>query len=96
MKTLSPDEIQCLLGVRPSKAHPLDILGYSYGSEGARLFRAERPNFLPQVVGYIRSVLAGSDVFPQGINGQEPRVQSFPLSAGARILAKPQAGSGAR
>jgi hypothetical protein len=77
MKTLSPEEIECLLGVRPSKTHPLDILGYGYSSEGARLFRAERPNFLPQIAGYIRSVLARSGVFPEGINRQNPGFRAF-------------------
>src|SRR5947209_302548 len=82
MKMLSPDDIECLLGVRPSKAHPLDILGYGYSSEGARLFRAERLNFLPQIVAYIQSVLARSGVFPEGINRE---------NAGFRVFLYPQA-----
>ncbi len=77
MKMLSPDEIECLLGVRPSKAHPLDILGFGYSSEGARIFRAERPNFLPQIVGYIRSVLTRSGVFPEGINRENAGFRAF-------------------
>jgi hypothetical protein len=77
MKSLSPDEIECLLEVRPSKAHPLDILGYGYSSEGARLFRAERPDFLPQIAGYIRSVLARSGVFPEGINRENAGFRAF-------------------
>ena len=77
MKMLSPDEIECLLGVRPSKADPLDILGFGYSSEGARIFRAERPNFLPQIVGYIRSVLTRSGVFPESINRENAGFRAF-------------------
>lgn len=77
MKTLAPDEIEVLLGLRPSHDHPLEILGYGYSSEGARSFRAERPNFLPQVVAYVQRVLAEAHLFPQGIDRDNPGTRTF-------------------
>jgi hypothetical protein len=77
MKTLSPDEIECLVGARPSSAHPLDILGYGYTSEGARRFRAEKPDFLPQIVAHVESVLVEGGVFPEGANPDNPGFGTF-------------------
>lgn len=77
VKILSPDEIECLLGIRASDAHPLEILGYGYCSEGAQRFREERPDFLPQIVAYVRSVLVREGVFPKGTD---------PNDAGYRTL----------
>lgn len=72
MKTLSADEIECLLGIRASNVHPLDILGYGYTSEGARRFRAEQPDFLPQIVAYVQSVLKREGIFPKGTDPSNP------------------------
>lgn len=77
MKTLSPDEIECLVGARPANVHPLDILGYGYTTEGARRFRAEQPDFLPQIVAYVQSVLVRGGVFPEGTNPDDPGFRTF-------------------
>ncbi len=77
MKTLSPDEIECLVGARPSNVHPLDMLGYGYTSEGTRRFRAEKPDFLPQIVAHLQSVLVRVGVFPEGINRDDPGFKTF-------------------
>ncbi len=66
MKTLSPFEIECLLGIRNTDAQPLDILGYGSTPEGARRFRAEQPDFLPQLVHYIERGLDREGIFPTG------------------------------
>ncbi len=77
MKTLSPDEIECLLGVQLSIDHPLDILGYGYTSEGVRRFRNERPCFLPQIVEYVRSVLTAEGIFPRATDPNNPGLKTF-------------------
>ncbi len=86
MKTLSPDKIECLLGIRAFDAHPLDILGYGYSSEGARRFRAERPNFLPQIASYVRSVLAGAGIFPRETNLNDPGYSTLIRADGASFI----------
>src|ERR1700722_2906760 len=68
MKILSPDEIDSLLEVRPTDAHPLDILGYGYTTEGADKFRAEQPNFVPQIAAYVHRVLESVGIFPPDID----------------------------
>lgn len=77
MKTLSPDEIECLVGARPSSVHPLDILGYGHTSEGARRFREEQPDYLPQIVAYVQSVLGRGSVFPEDTNPDDPGFGTF-------------------
>ena len=77
MKALSPDEIEFLLGVRVSNEHPLDILGYGYTSEGSRRFRAEQPDFLPQIAAYVRTVLLREGIFPKGTNPGDPGFSTF-------------------
>jgi hypothetical protein len=77
MKTLAPDEIEALLEVCPAYDHPLEILGYGYTSEGARRFRAERPDFLPQIVAYVQSVLVRAGVFPEGTDPDDPGLGIF-------------------
>jgi hypothetical protein len=62
MKTLSTEDIEFLLGVRASELHPLDILGYGYTSEGARRFRDEHPDFVPQIIAHVQSVLRTAGV----------------------------------
>jgi hypothetical protein len=83
MKTLSTDEIECLLGVRPSDAHPLDILGYGYSSDGARRFRAEQPDFLPQIVAHVQSVLRTADIFPRDTDPASAGFRTFIRREGA-------------
>jgi hypothetical protein len=77
MKTLSPDEIDCLLGFRATDAHPLDILGYGYSSDGASRFRAEKPNFLPQIAAHVRSVLSKEGIFPAQTNPEDAGYRTF-------------------
>ena len=77
MKTLAPDEIESLLQARPNDRHPLDILGYGYTSDGARRFRTERPDFCPQIVAHIESVLQASGIFPQHIDRNNPGSATF-------------------
>ena len=83
MKTLSPDEIECLLGIRATNDHPLDILGYGYSSEGARRFRTEQPDFLPQIAAYVQSVLLREGIFPKGTNPGDPGWRTFIRADGA-------------
>ena len=77
MKTLSPLEIESLLGIRPCTEHPLDILGYGYTTEGARRFRAEKPDFQPQLVEHVHRVLAEQGVFPPAVDRQNPELATF-------------------
>ena len=65
MKTLSTKEIESLLGIPGSGDHPLEILGYGYTSEGARRFRTERPDFVPQIVAHVQSILRAADIYPR-------------------------------
>src|ERR1019366_7534227 len=82
MKTLSPDDIECLLGVRACKEHPLDILGYGDTSEGARRFRTEHPDVLPQLEAYVRSVLRAEGIFPKGTNPEDAGYRTFIVADG--------------
>jgi hypothetical protein len=82
-KILSPDEIECLLGVRSTDAHPLDILGYGYTLEGAHLFRAEQPNFLPQIAAHVHGILRRTGIFPEGTNRDEPDYKTYIYTDGA-------------
>jgi hypothetical protein len=72
MKTLSANDIECLLGIRASQAHPLEILGYGSTSEGAQKFGAEQPDFLPQIEAYVRSGLEREGIFPMGTDPDNP------------------------
>lgn len=82
MKTLSPEEIECLLGMRTCGLHPLEILGYDYTKAGMRQFRAERPDFLPQVVSYIQNALGQHGTFPKHVNPNSPGEETFIQSDG--------------
>ena len=77
MKKLSTEDIECLLGVRTSDQHPLDILGYGCTSEGVRRFREERPNFSPQIVDHVRKELLAAGTFPPGIDTNEADRRTF-------------------
>ncbi|HWQ92537.1 MAG TPA: hypothetical protein VN673_12765 [Clostridia bacterium] len=82
MKTLSPDDIECLLGVRACKEHPLDVLGYGYTSEGARRFRTEQPDVLPQLEAYVQGVLRAEGIFPKGTNPDDAGYRTFIFADG--------------
>jgi hypothetical protein len=77
MKTLSTEEIECLLGVRASDQHPLDILGYGYTSDGVHRFREERPDFLPQIVGHVQRVLQMVGAFPPDMYTRDAGRRTF-------------------
>jgi len=83
MKTLSEDEIESLLGVCQSEDHPLDILGYGFTSEGVRRFRAERPDFLPQIFAYVQRILRESRVFPALTSPDDAGFKTFIHADGA-------------
>jgi len=83
MKTLSPAEIESLLGAGPAKGHPLDILGYGFDSDGVRRFRTEQPDFLPQIVAYVQAVLARAGIFPEATNHDDPGFATFIYADGA-------------
>lgn len=83
MKELSPAEIECLLGIRKSDDHPLDIFGYGFTTEGARQFRAERPNFFPQIAAYVRCILARDGIFPSDTNFNDLGCRTFIQADGA-------------
>ncbi|MEO5917835.1 MAG: hypothetical protein ABIS50_26620 [Luteolibacter sp.] len=77
MKTLTANEIEELLGVRPTSEHPLDILGFGFTTEGAVRFRAEHPDFLPQVKAHIRQQLGVSGHFPERIDAEDSEHRTF-------------------
>jgi hypothetical protein len=77
LKKLAPDEIESLLQARPNDRHPLDILGYDYTSDGARRFRTERPDFAPQIITHIESVLRASGIFPSHVDRDNPGSTTF-------------------
>jgi hypothetical protein len=83
LKTLTPDEIESLLQARPSARHPLDILGYGYTSDGARRFRTERPDFSPQIIAHIESVLRASGIFPPHVDRDDPGAATFIYADGS-------------
>lgn len=83
MKILFPDEIECLMGLQPTKLHPLEILGYDCSSEGARRFRAEQPSFLPQVVAHVQGSLAKIGGFPRAYLPGEYECRTFIQADGA-------------
>jgi hypothetical protein len=96
MKTLSPEDIERLVGARPSSDHPLEILGYGFTSDGVRRFRAEQPDYLPQIVAHIRSVLIRAGIFPEGTNPDDAGFRTFIYSDGAhfRVSSTEEVGMG--
>jgi len=54
-----------LLRIVPTKRHPLEILGYEYSTRGARQFRQDRPDFLPQAYRLIEQSLQETGSFPR-------------------------------
>ncbi len=96
MKTLSPSEIECLLGIRPTNAHPLDILGYGCTPEGARRFRAEQPDFFAQIAAYVEEGLDREGIFPTGTDPDNPGSQTCIQAAGTvfRVSSMEQVGPG--
>ena len=83
MKTLTPEDIEALLGIRASKEHPLDILGYGDTSEGSRRFHAEQPDFVPQVEAYVRKVLREGGIFPKGTKPEDAGYATFIQAEGS-------------
>jgi hypothetical protein len=77
VKILSTEEIECLLRIRASDDHPLEILGYGYTSDGARRFRAEQPDFLPQIAAYVQSVLQTAGIFPRDTDPENAGFRTF-------------------
>jgi hypothetical protein len=65
MATLGYRDVLELLGYVAGDRHPLEILGYGYSTRGVQRFRAERPNFLPQVCQLIEASLAEAGSFPR-------------------------------
>jgi hypothetical protein len=83
MKILTPDEIECLLGLKSTGLHPLDILGYGYSSEGVRKFRAEQPDFFPQIAAHVQAALNKTRIFPADTNPDDPGYRTFIHAEGA-------------
>jgi hypothetical protein len=65
MVELSERDLVELLGYRAADRHPLEILGYDCSTRGVRRFRAERPDFLPQVCRIIEASLEETGSFPR-------------------------------
>jgi hypothetical protein len=65
MVTLSYQDLLEWLGYATTDRHPLEILGYEYSTRGARQFRGERPDFLPQVCRIIEASLEEAGAFPR-------------------------------
>lgn len=77
MKTLSADDILSLVGARVDDRHPLEIIGYDLTSEGARRFREEKPDFVPQITAHIQEMLSTHGIFPKDTNLEEPGWRAF-------------------
>lgn len=77
MKKLSVSEVDSLLGLHSTRDHPLDIFGYGFTTEGASRFRVERPDFLPQIVEHVRSILRSAGEFPSGLEVESGNEQAF-------------------
>jgi hypothetical protein len=65
MVILTDQDLLELLRYTPSERHTLEILGYDYSTRGARQFRRERPDFLPQICRLIRACLEEAGSFPR-------------------------------
>jgi hypothetical protein len=65
MVTLTDQDILELLRYAASDRHPLEILGYSCSTRGARQFRQDRPDFVPQVCQLIQASLEEAGSFPR-------------------------------
>jgi hypothetical protein len=65
MVSLRYQDVLELLGCAKSDRHPLEILGYDYSTRGARRFRAEQPDFVPQVCQLIQMSLDETGSFPR-------------------------------
>jgi hypothetical protein len=68
MVTLTYQDVLELLRYAASNRHPLEILGYNCSTRGARQFRNDRPDFLPQVCQLIRSSLEETGTFPRELS----------------------------
>lgn len=83
---LSTEQIEYLLGVRASDTHPLEILGYGHTSEGAQRFRAEQPDFMPQLIAHVRSVLSMEGIFPKGMVPNDLREKTIIRTEGELFI----------
>jgi hypothetical protein len=63
--TLTYQDILELLLYADSDRHPLEILGYDCSTRGARQFRQDRPDFVPQVCQLIQTSLEEAGSFPR-------------------------------
>jgi len=70
MVTLSYQDVLELLRYAASDRHPLEILGYDCSTGGARQFRRDRPDYVPQVSKLIQSSLEESGSFPRELSDQ--------------------------
>ncbi len=70
MVSLSEQDVLELLGYAGSQRHPLEILGYECSSRGARRFREEQPDFVPQVCQLIQASLEHTGSFPGNPGGE--------------------------
>jgi hypothetical protein len=65
MVTLTYQDVLELLRYAASDRHPLEILGYDCSTRGARQFRQDRPDFVPQVCKLIQTSLEEAGSFPR-------------------------------
>ena len=63
--TLGEPDLLEWLGYSTPRRHPLKILGYDDSTRGARRFREERPNVLPEACRLIEMALAEAGLFPR-------------------------------
>jgi len=82
LKKLTATEIECLLGIRESDQHALELLGYDFTTKGQKRFKSERPNPFQQISEYIASALQTGDTFPVGMDLQNPGAATFILRVG--------------
>ena len=77
LKKLTANDIECLLGVRKSDQHILELLGYGYSTEGQKRFRAERPDTYQQISEHLAAVLEKNGLFPASIDPHNPGSATF-------------------
>jgi len=64
MVTLSEQDVLELLGYPAERRHPLEILGFGASTQGAEAFRAQRPDYVPEVSGIITKAVERDGRFP--------------------------------
>jgi hypothetical protein len=65
MVTLSYQDVLELLHYSETNRHPLEIFGFACSTRGARQFRQDRPDFVPQICQVIQASMEEAGSFPR-------------------------------